>query len=119
METEKVNMGETAPDKDFLDRVDEIAVELRSMADKDRENRFVLLLAGDESKVMRMLQGHAGRLANISGRSLAADEEGREVLQKRSMMQLSQKQKKGYPARRQRRKDKSHKHEHNNEKDND
>lgn len=82
METEKVNTGETVPDKDFLDRVDEIAVELRSMADKDRENRFVLLLAGDESKVMRMLQGHAGRLANISGRSLAADEEGREVMLK-------------------------------------
>ena len=73
-------MGETAPDKDFLDRVDEIADELRSMADKDRENRFVLLLAGDESKVIRMLQGHAGRLTNISGRSLAADEEGREVM---------------------------------------
>lgn len=80
METEKVNMGETTPDKDFLDRVDEIAVELRSMADRDRENRFVLLLAGDESKVMRMLQGHAGRLANISGRSLAADEEGSAIM---------------------------------------
>ena len=80
METEKVNMGETTPDKDFLDRVDEIAVELRSMADKDRENRFVLLIAGDGSKVIRMLQGHADHLAKISGRSLAADEEGREVM---------------------------------------
>ena len=77
METEKVNTGETAPDKDFLDRVDEIAVELRSMADKDRENRFVLLLAGDGDLTTRFLQGHAGRLTNISGRSLAADEEGR------------------------------------------
>lgn len=80
METEKVNMGETAPDKDFLDRVDEIAEELRSMADKDRENRFVLLIAGDGSKVVRMLQGHADHLTKISGRSLAADEEGREVM---------------------------------------
>ena len=80
METEKVNTGETAPDKDFLDRVDEIAVELRSMADKDRENRFVLLLAGDGDLTTRFLQGHAGRLTNISGRSLAADEEGREVM---------------------------------------
>ena len=76
METEKVNTGETAPDKDFLDRVGEMVDELRSMVEKDRENRFVLLLAGDESKVMRMLQGHAGRLANISGRSLAAVKEG-------------------------------------------
>ena len=41
METEKVNMGETAPDKDFLDRVDEIADELRDMAQKDRKNRFI------------------------------------------------------------------------------
>lgn len=80
METEKVNTGETAPDKDFLGRVDEIANELRSMADKDRENRFVLLLAGDESKVMRMLQGHSGRLTNISGQSLAEDKEGRKVM---------------------------------------
>lgn len=80
METEKVNTGETAPDKDFLDRVDEIADELRDMAQKDRKNRFVLLIAGDGDLTTRLLQGHAGRLTNISGRSLAADEEGREVM---------------------------------------
>lgn len=80
METEKVNTGETAPDKDFLDRVDEIADELRDMAQKDRKNRFVLLIAGDGNLTTRLLQGHAGRLTNISGRSLAADEEGREVM---------------------------------------
>ena len=80
METEKVNMGETAPDKDFSDRVDEIANELRDMVQKDRENRFVLLLAGGGDLTTRLLQGHAGRLTNISGRSLAADEEGREVM---------------------------------------
>lgn len=80
METEKVNTGEAAPDKDFLDRVDEIADELRDMAQKDRKNRFVLLIAGDGDLTTRLLQGHAGRLTNISGRSLAADEEGREVM---------------------------------------
>lgn len=80
METEKVNTGETAPDKDFLDRVDEIAEELRDMAQKDRENRVVLLIAGDGNLTTRLLQGHGGRLTNISGRSLAADEEGREVM---------------------------------------
>jgi len=80
METEKVNTGEMAPDKDFLDRVDEIADELRDMAQKDRKNRFVLLIAGDGDLTTRLLQGHAGRLTNISGRSLAADEEGREVM---------------------------------------
>ena len=80
METEKVNTGEMAPDKDFLDRVDEIADELRDMAQKDRKNRFVLLIAGDGNLTTRLLQGHAGRLTNISGRSLAADEEGREVM---------------------------------------
>ena len=80
METEKVNTGETAPDKDFLDRVDEIADELRDMAQKDRKNRFVLLITGDGDLTTRLLQGHAGRLTNISGRSLAADEEGREVM---------------------------------------
>ena len=80
METEKVNTGETAPDKDFLDRVGEIADELRDMVQKDRENRVVLLIAGDGNLATRLLQGHAGRLTNISGRSLAADEEGREVM---------------------------------------
>ena len=80
MESEKVNMGETTPDKDFLDRVDEIADELRDMAQKDRKNRFVLLIAGDGDLTTRLIQGHAGRLTNISGRSLAADEEGREVM---------------------------------------
>lgn len=80
METEKVNTGEAAPDKDFLDRVDEIADELRDMAQKDRKNRFVLLIAGDGNLTTRLIQGHAGRLTNISGRSLAADEEGREVM---------------------------------------
>jgi len=80
METEKVNMGETAPDKDFLDRVGEIADELRDMVQKDRENRVILLIAGDGNLATRLLQGHAGRLTNISGRSLAADEEGREVM---------------------------------------
>ena len=80
METEKVNMGETAPDKDFLDRVYEIADELRDMAQKDRKNRFVLLIAGDGDLTTRLLQGHADRLTNISGRSLAEDEEGREVM---------------------------------------
>ena len=80
METEKVNMGETTPDKDFLDRVDEIADELRDMAQKDRKNRFVLLIAGDGDLTTRLLQGHAGRLTNISGRSLAADEEGRAIM---------------------------------------
>ena len=80
METEKANTGETAPDKDFLDRVGEIADELRDMTQKDRKNRFVLLIAGDGDLTTRLLQGHAGRLTNISGRSLAADEEGREVM---------------------------------------
>jgi len=80
METEKVNTGETAPNKDFSDRVEEIAYELRDMAQKDAENRFVLLIAGDGSNVMRMLQGYGGRLANISGRFLASDEEGRSIM---------------------------------------
>ena len=80
METEKVNTGEAAPDKDFLDRVDEIADELRDMAQKDRKNRFVLLIAGDGDLTTRLLQGHADRLTNISGRSLAADEEGRAIM---------------------------------------
>ena len=80
METEKVNMGETAPDKDFLDRVDEIADELRDMAQKDRKNRFVLLIAGEGGLVTRLLQGYTGRLAGISGQSLASDEEGRKVM---------------------------------------
>ena len=80
METEKVNTGETAPDKDFLDRVDEIADELRDMTQKDRKNRFVLLIAGDGNLTTRLLQGYGDRLTNISGRSLAADEEGRKVM---------------------------------------
>ena len=80
METEKVNTGETAPDKDFLDRVDEIADELRDMAQKDRKNRFVLLIAGDGNLTTRLLQGHGDRLTNISGRSLAADEEGSAIM---------------------------------------
>ena len=80
METEKVNTGEAAPDKDFLDRVDEIADELRSMAQEDEENRFVLLIAGEGKLVTRLLQGYSGRLTNISGRSLAEDEEGRTVM---------------------------------------
>lgn len=80
METEKVNMGETAPDKDFLDRVDEIADELRDMAQKDRKNRVVLLIAGDGNLTTRLIQGYGDRLTNISGRSLAEDEEGREVM---------------------------------------
>jgi hypothetical protein len=80
METEKVNMGEMAPDKDFLDRVGEIADELRDMVQKDRENRFVLLLAGDGNLTTRLIQGPAVRLKNISGRSLAEDEDGREVM---------------------------------------
>ena len=80
MESEKVNMGETAPDKDFLDRVDEIADELRDMAQKDRENRFVLLIAGDGNLTTRLIQGHGDRLTNISGRSLAEDEEGRAIM---------------------------------------
>ena len=80
METEKVNTGETAPDKDFLDRVDEIADELRDMAQKDRKNRFVLLIAGDGNLTTRLIQGHGDRLTNISGRSLAADEEGSAIM---------------------------------------
>ena len=80
METEKVNTGETAPDKDFLGRVDEIADELRSMAQEDVENRFVLLIAGEGKLVTRLLQGYTGRLTSISGQSLAADEEGRKVM---------------------------------------
>ena len=80
METEKVNTGEAAPDKDFLDRVDEIADELRDMAQKDRKNRFVLLIAGDGNLTTRLIQGYGDRLTNISGRSLAADEEGRKVM---------------------------------------
>ena len=80
METEKVNTGETAPDKDFLDRVDEIADELRDMVQKDRENRVVLLIAGDGNLTTRLLQGHVDRLTNISGRSLAADEEGSAIM---------------------------------------
>ena len=50
------------------------------MAQKDRKNRFVLLIAGDGDLTTRLLQGYAGRLTNISGRSLAADEEGRKVM---------------------------------------
>ena len=73
-------MGEMAPDKDFLDRVGEIADELRDMVQKDRENRFVLLLAGDGNLTTRLIQGPAVRLKNISGRSLAEDEDGREVM---------------------------------------
>lgn len=80
METEKVNTGETAPDKDFLARVDEIADELRSMALEDEENRFVLLIAGEGGFATRLLQGHANRLINISGQSLASDKEGRKVM---------------------------------------
>ncbi len=80
METEKVNTGEAAPDKDFLDRVGEIADELRSMAQEDEENRFVLLIAGDGERVMRLLQGRVNRLTNISGRYLASDKEGRKVM---------------------------------------
>lgn len=80
METEKVNTGETVPDKDFLDRVGEIADELRDMVQKDRENRVVLLIAGDGNLTTRLLQGHADRLTNISGRSLAADEEGSAIM---------------------------------------
>lgn len=76
METKKVNTGETAPDKDFLDRVNEIAEELRDMVQKDRENRVVLLIAGDGNLATRLLQGHGNRLTNISGLSLAEDEEG-------------------------------------------
>ena len=73
-------MGETAPDKDFLDRVDEIAEELRDMAQKDRENRVVLLIVGEGNLTTRLLQGHGDRLTNISGRSLAEDEEGRAIM---------------------------------------
>lgn len=80
METEKVNMGEAAPDKDFLGRVDEIADELRSMGQEDMENRFVLLIAGEGGLVTRLLQGRTNRLTNISGRSLAADEEGSAIM---------------------------------------
>ena len=80
METEKVNTGETAPDKDFLDRVGEIADELRDMVQKDRKNRVVLLIAGDGNLTTRLLQGHGDRLTNISGRSLAADEEGSAIM---------------------------------------
>lgn len=80
METEKVNMGETAPDKDFLGRVDEIADELRSMGQEDMENRFVLLIAGEGGLVTRLLQGRTNRLTNISGQSLAEDKEGRRVM---------------------------------------
>ena len=80
METKKVNTGETAPDKDFLDRVGEIADELRDMVQKDRENRVVLLIAGDGNLTTRLIQGYGDRLTNISGRSLAADEEGRAIM---------------------------------------
>ena len=80
METEKVNTGEAAPDKDFLDRVDEIADELRSMGQEDMENRFILLIAGEGGFVTRLLQGRTNRLINISGKSLAEDEEGRKVM---------------------------------------
>ena len=73
-------MGETAPDKDFLDRVDEIADELRSMGQEDMENRFILLIAGEGGFVTRLLQGRTNRLINISGKSLAADEEGRAIM---------------------------------------
>ena len=80
METEKVNTGETAPDKDFLARVNEIADELRSMAEKDRENRFVLLIAGEEKQekisVAQLIYGRSDLLTENSGRSLAAVKEG-------------------------------------------
>lgn len=80
METEKVNTGETAPDKDFLERVDKIADELRSMGQEDVENRFVLLIAGEGGLVTRLLQGRTNRLTNLSGQSLAEDKEGRKVM---------------------------------------
>ncbi len=80
METEKVNTGETAPDKDFLERVDKIADELRSMGQEDMENRFVLLIAGEGGLVTRLLQGRTNRLTNLSGQSLAEDKEGRKVM---------------------------------------
>lgn len=80
METEKVNTGETAPDKDFLDRVGEMVDELRSMVEKDRENRFVLLIAGEvkEEKipVIQLIYGRSDILTENSGRSLAAVKEG-------------------------------------------
>lgn len=82
METEKVNTGETAPDKDFSERVYKIADELRSMGREDEENRFVLLIAGDGKHITRFIQGRIGRLTDISGRSLAEDEEGRAVMLK-------------------------------------
>ena len=80
METEKVNTGETVPDKDFLDRVGEIADELRDMVQKDRENRVVLLIAGDGNLTTRLIQGYGDRLTNSSGRSWAADEEGSAIM---------------------------------------
>nr|DAW12888.1 MAG TPA: hypothetical protein [Caudoviricetes sp.] len=82
METEKVNTGETAPDKDFSERVDKIADELQSIAQEDIENRYVLLIAGEGKHATRLLQGHIGRLTSISGQSLAADEEVRYVMLK-------------------------------------
>lgn len=85
METEKVNTGETAPNKDFLDRVSKIADELRSMTEKDRENRFVLLIAGEEKEekisVAQLIYGRSDLLTENSGRSLAADEEGCSAIQ--------------------------------------
>jgi len=82
METEKVNTGETAPNKDFLDRVSEISDKLRSMAQEDVENRVVLLITGEGEHVTRLLQGRANRLADVLGKSLALDEEGHSVMLK-------------------------------------
>ena len=82
METEKVNTGETAPDKDFSERVDKIADELRSMAQEDVENRVVLLIAGEGEHVIRLLQGRTNRLADVLGKCLASDEDGHSVMLK-------------------------------------
>ena len=82
METEKVNTGETAPDKDFLGRVDKIAYELRSMGQEDEENRFVLLIAGEGKLATRLLQGRVNHLAGVLGKYLASDEDGHSVMLK-------------------------------------
>ena len=82
METEKVNTGETAPNKDFSERVDKIADELRSMAQEDVENRVVLLIAGEGEHVIRLLQGRTNRLADVLGKCLASDEDGLKVMLK-------------------------------------
>ena len=82
METEKVNTGETAPNKDFLDRVDEIADELQSMAELDKKNRAVWLIVREGDKFTLLLRGLASRLSEAVAKSMVEDAEKRDIMLK-------------------------------------